>query len=143
MIYINNNSNHYQFKAAMKYSKQRELILKTLQENVVHPTADFIYECLKEIMPSVSLATVYRNLNQLAANGMIRKIEGLDGSVHFDHNLTQHYHFICTKCNKVYDVPYDIAPNLAGKVMSETGLFVENYEISFKGTCPECHKKLN
>lgn len=125
----------------MKYSKQRELILKILQENVVHPTADFIYEHLKEKLPTISLATVYRNLNQLAENGMIRKIEGLDGSVRFDHNLTSHYHFICTTCNKVYDIPYDIAPNLAGKVLSKTGLLVNNYDISFKGICPECHNK--
>ena len=125
----------------MKYSKQRELILKTLQEHMVHPTADYIYEVLKKELPSISLATVYRNLNQLAENGMVKKIEGLDGSVHFDHNLTNHYHFICTKCNKVYDVPYDVAPDLADKVLSKTGLIIENYDISFKGICPECHKK--
>ncbi len=125
----------------MKYSKQRELILKTLQEHMVHPTADYIYEVLKKELPSISLATVYRNLNQLAENGMIKKIEGLDGSVHFDHNLSKHYHFICTKCNKVYDVPYDVAPDLADKVLSQTGLIIESYDISFKGICPECHKK--
>jgi len=95
----------------MKYSKQREHILKTLRENVIHPTADEIYALARKGMPSLSLATVYRNLNQLAENGIIRRIDGLDGSVHFDHNLCKHYHFICTKCNKVYDVAYDIAPD--------------------------------
>ena len=58
----------------MKYSKQRELILKTLQENVIHPTADEIYHLARKEMPSLSLATVYRNLNQLAENNVIRKI---------------------------------------------------------------------
>ncbi len=125
----------------MKYSKQRELVLKTLQENICHPTAEHIYALLKKELPSISLATVYRNLNQLAANGMVKKIEGLDGSIHFDHNLSKHYHFVCTKCNKVYDVPYDVAPDLADKVLSKTGLIIENYDISFKGICPECHKK--
>lgn len=125
----------------MKYSKQRELVLKTLRENVVHPTADFLYEILRKELPSISLGTVYRNLNQLAESGMIRRIDGLDGCVHFDHNLNSHYHFICTKCNKVYDVPYDVAPEIADKVMQKTGLIVESYDISFKGICPECHKK--
>ena len=115
----------------MKYSKQRELILKTLQENVIHPTADEIYNIARKEMPSLSLATVYRNLNQLAENNVIRKIESLDGSVHFDHNLCNHYHFICTKCHKVYDVPYDVAPDLADKVLAKTGLLVENFDISF------------
>lgn len=125
----------------MKYSKQRELVLKTLRENVVHPTADFLYEILRKELPSISLGTVYRNLNQLAESGMIRRIDGLEGCVHFDHNLNSHYHFICTKCNKVYDVPYDVAPEIADKVMQKTGLIVESYDISFKGICPECHKK--
>ena len=124
----------------MKYSKQRELILKTLQENVIHPTADEIYNIARKEMPSLSLATVYRNLNQLAENNVIRKIESLDGSVHFDHNLCNHYHFICTKCHKVYDVPYDVAPDLANKVLAKTGLWVENFDISFKGICQNCKK---
>lgn len=124
----------------MKYSKQRELILKTLQENVIHPTADEIYAIARKEMPSLSLATVYRNLNQLAESGIIHRINGLDGSVHFDHNLCKHYHFICTECNKVYDVEYDIAPDLADKVLAETGLFVESVDISLKGICPDCKK---
>ena len=124
----------------MKYSKQREHILKTLRENVIHPTADEIYALARKGMPSLSLATVYRNLNQLAENGIIRRIDGLDGPDHFDHNLCKHYHFICSKCNKVYAVAYDIAPDLADKVLAETGLFVESFDISLKGICPNCKK---
>lgn len=126
----------------MRYSKQRELVLSALKKNVVHPTADFIYSVVRKELPNISLATVYRNLNMLAETGTIKRIEGLNGSVHFDSNTHNHYHFICTKCNKVYDVDYDIAPDLADKVMLETGLFVEEYDISFKGTCQKC-KKVN
>ncbi len=122
----------------MNYSKQRELILKVLRENVIHPTADQIYTLIRAEMPSVSLATVYRNLNLLAENGIIRRISGLDGSVHFDHNMEKHYHFICTKCNKVYDIPHDIAPELADKAAAATGLEVSSCEITFKGTCHNC-----
>lgn len=126
----------------MKYSRQRDLLLKVLQENVVHPTADFLYNKIKEMDPNMSLATVYRNLNLLADNGLIKRINGLDGVTHFDHHTHNHYHFICSKCNKVYDVPYDIAPELADKVLARTGLMVESYDISFKGICPDC-KKVN
>ena len=126
----------------MKYSRQRDLILKALRENVVHPTAEFIYTVLKEKEPNLSLATVYRNLNLLANEGIIRKIEGLDGVAHFDHNTHNHYHFICSKCNKVYDVPYDIAPDLAEKVLAATGMAAESCEITFKGLCCDC-KKVN
>ena len=122
----------------MKYSKQREHILKTLRENVIHPTADEIYALARKGMPSLSLATVYRNLNRLAAAGTIRSIRGLDGSVHFDHNVEKHYHFICTKCNKVYDVPHDITPDLAVRLLEKTGMETESYDIVFKGICHNC-----
>ena len=89
----------------MKYSRQRELILKTLKENCIHPTAEQLYELIRREEPTVSLATVYRNLNLLAENGMVKKIEGLDGTAHFDHQTFDHYHFICTKCNRVIDKP--------------------------------------
>lgn len=128
---------------AMKYSRQRELILKTLKENPVHPTADFIYELLRKELSSISLATVYRNLNQLAENGIIKKVPGLDGSIHFDHSIHPHYHFICTKCNKVYDVPYDVAPNPAEKLYERTGLTAESCDLSFKGICKDCRKDFN
>lgn len=126
----------------MKYSKQRELVLKAIQENMIHPTADHVYELVRKEIPNISLATVYRNLNMLAESNVIRRIDGLDGSVHFDYNMCNHYHFICTKCNKVYDVPYDIAPGLVDKVNAETGLDVESYDITLKGTCNKC-KKIN
>ena len=127
----------------MKYSKQREIILKTLTENPVHPTADVLYDIIKKEIPNISLATVYRNLNQMAENGIINKISGLDGCVHFDHSIHPHHHFICTKCNKVYDVSYDVAPHLAEKLFEQTGLIANNCYISFRGICKDCSKSVN
>ncbi len=125
----------------MNYSKQRELILKTLQENPVHPTADYIYSVLKKELPTISLATVYRNLNQLAEQGKIKKIEGLDGSSHFDHTIHNHYHFVCIKCNKIYDIPYEVAKDIEQKVSAMTGLKITDHDISFKGICTACQHK--
>lgn len=124
----------------MKYSRQRELVLRTLRENLVHPTADYIYNLLRTEMPNISLGTVYRNLSQLAESGEIVKIPGLDGAVHFDHNTHKHFHFICIKCNKVYDIPTTIAPDLEQKVLEQTGLNVTKSELSLKGICPSCQK---
>ena len=124
----------------MKYSRQRELILKTLKENCIHPTAEQLYELIRREEPTVSLATVYRNLNLLAENGMVKKIEGLDGTAHFDHQTFDHYHFICTKCNRVFDIPCDIAPDLAQDVESRPGFRLASYDVSFRGTCKSCQK---
>ncbi len=122
----------------MKYSKQREIILETLQKNAMHPTADMVYSILHVQYPNISLATVYRNLNQLTQTGVIRKLDGLDGSARFDHNTHKHHHFICAKCHRVYDVPYEVVPELATQAAAQTGLAVESCDIIFRGCCPDC-----
>lgn len=60
--------------AISKYSRQRELIYKTVMENKVHPTAEFVYNYLKKDNPQLSLGTVYRNLQQLSDNGEINRL---------------------------------------------------------------------
>ena len=122
----------------MKYSKQRELILKTLQEYAIHPTADVLYAKIKTKAPEISLATVYRNLNLLAENGVIKKIEGLDNAAHFDHNMRRHYHLLCTECQQVFDIPADVLPMIDKNVAQKTGMMIESYDISFRGICPKC-----
>ena len=122
----------------MNYSKQREIILDTLKNNVVHPTAEYIYEILKKEDSKISLATLYRNLNQLAENGIIKKIDGLESSSHYDHNTHAHYHFICDNCKKVFDVSCGIAPDIEKKIEDETGFIVSSHDIIIHGICKNC-----
>lgn len=127
----------------MNYSKQREIILDTLKSNVVHPTAEYLYSILKVKEPNISLATLYRNLNQLSDNGIIKKIDGLEAPSHFDHNTHDHYHFICNECKRVFDVSSDVAPDLVNKTEEETGFTILNHDVVFNGLCCECKSKLN
>ena len=125
----------------VNYSKQREIILDTLKENVVHPTAEYLYEKIKSKDPKISLATLYRNLNQLTQNGIIKKIDGLETSSHFDHNTHKHYHFICSKCNRVFDISADVAPDLIEKTENSTGFEIQSHDIVFTRICKECKNK--
>ena len=125
----------------MNYSRQREIILDTLKENVVHPTAEYLYDIIKERDPKISLATLYRNLNKLSDKGIIKKIDGLESSSHFDHNTYEHYHFMCDKCNRIFDVSTDIAPDVVKKTEEETGFLIKGYDIVLHGICKECQEK--
>lgn len=125
----------------MNYSRQRDIILETLKENVVHPTAEYLYGVLKEKDPSISLATLYRNLNQLAEKGIIKKIDGLETSSHFDHNTHEHYHFICDKCKKIYDIPVEVAPDVVSNTEQATGFVVRGFDIAIHGICSTCKEK--
>lgn len=125
----------------MNYSKQREIILDTLSKNAIHPTAEALLDFLKRDNSNVGMTTLYRNLNQLADAGLIKKIDGLEPSAHFDHNTFEHYHFICEKCKKVYDIPSSVAPNLVKNTIEETGFDITSHDIVFHGICSECKRK--
>lgn len=126
----------------MKFSKQRELILNTIIENNIHPTADFIYQHLKNENPNLSLGTVYRNLAQLVDHGFIRKVSIPGYPDRFDGYLKDHHHLICEKCREVYDIESYTLNNLDSIVSKETGLEITSSNISFKGICNNC-KSLN
>ena len=90
--------------AALKYSRQRESIKEFLMSRKDHPTADMVYENMKNIYPNISLGTVYRNLSLLADIGEIQKLASYGGADRFDARTDEHCHFMCTECGRVSDL---------------------------------------
>ena len=90
---------------------------------------------------NIGITTLYRNLNQLADAGMIKKIDGLEPSAHFDHNTFEHYHFICEKCKRVFDIPSDVAPDIVKNTQAATGFDITSHDIVFHGICKDCKKR--
>lgn len=121
-----------------KYSKQREIILKAVTEELYHPTVDEIYILTKQENPKISLGTVYRNLNLLTEMGQISKISMPDGSDRFDGDIKPHHHLYCTKCGKVIDFHNEALENLEGELMQAWGFEVESINLVIKGLCKEC-----
>jgi Fur family peroxide stress response transcriptional regulator len=124
-----------------KYSRQRESIKDYLAHTKEHPTADTIYMKVRETYPNISLGTVYRNLNLLVEQGEVIKISCGDGSDHFDGTTRPHYHFICSTCKKVMDLPtlsLDHIDTLAGANFAGK---IEGHSAFFYGACPECMAK--
>lgn len=126
-----------------RYSKQRELIYNHLKLQCNHPTAELIYADLKTGNPELSLGTVYRNLNFLAENNLIKKLDVGSQSIHFDADMTAHYHFVCTTCHKIYDISANITDEVCKKGQSATNHLIEDASIVFTGICEECQKKNN
>jgi Fur family peroxide stress response transcriptional regulator len=123
-------------------SKQREAILRILQSTDIHPTADWIYIEVKKVIPNISLGTVYRNLNLLRDEGLIREviIQG-SASARYDANLEPHHHFVCVGCNSVYDLPsrggnFNIDELLAGRNFK-----VKFVKVDIFGLCDKCRAK--
>ena len=125
----------------MKYSKQRELILQTVTQNPIHPTADAVYEQVRRENPKISLGTVYRNLNFLSELGILRKIPMPVGSDRFDGRLDEHYHMICDCCGRVFVVERDFLQEMDRQIMLRQGFRVLGRHLLLTGVCRECQEK--
>lgn len=124
-------------------SKQREVIKEILFRDVSHPTAEDIYEQAREIIPDISLGTVYRNLKLLSENGVIHTVKVSDNIVHYDGNLDAHHHMVCDQCGKIVDVKLDqdIFQSLS-HYFAAMDLQLRENPILFHGICKDCQSKL-
>ncbi|MFV0481704.1 MAG: Fur family transcriptional regulator [Campylobacteraceae bacterium] len=89
----------------LKATPQRLSVLKVLYKNE-HPTIDELYEEIKEENPSISLATVYKNVNTLKEHGVVIEVNMPNGKMRYDIYTKPHIHVVCTKCNHVEDLEY-------------------------------------
>ena len=119
-------------------TKQRELMLSIFHSDFchgMHRTADEILARAREIMPSISRATVYNNLKEMAKEGIIRKISGDDGPDRYDNSFIPHAHLLCTFCGGVSDI--DI-PGIKQILDESIGTEAESFEIKVRGCCESC-----
>lgn len=127
--------------AIIKFSRQRAAIKEFLLQTKEHPTADIVYLNIRKYHPNISLGTVYRNLNLLAEQGEILKINCSDGSDRFDGNPNPHYHFICKDCGRVLDLEMEQIDHI--NVIAGAGFSgkIDGHVTYFFGTCPTCFHK--
>ena len=121
-----------------KYSHHREAIINFLTGRTDHPTADVVYQYLRNDLPTISLGTVYRNLNQMAASGRILRLH-VDGKTdHYDACTDPHAHLLCTKCGAVCDIPIDFEQDLIAQASESTPCQVNGVSVLFSGVCEDC-----
>lgn len=122
----------------MRYSRQRHLVQETLQKSHSHLSADQIYRLVKGIDSNISIATVYRNLNQLCEMGEIMKLNVPDSAGYFDGNSKAHFHMQCEQCGNIVDIPANIIPDITHLVNKATQFKITESQLFFKGTCSIC-----
>ena len=125
----------------MKYSRQREAVIECLRNRHDHPTADALFQTLREEDPKISLGTVSRNLGLLVELGEIRKISTGDGCERYDYITEDHYHFICNHCGRIFDLDTKQMEGIHKSVVNENIATIDSHELTFYGICKECYKK--
>lgn len=124
------------------YSKQREIILEAIKATNTHPTADQIYKMLIEKDKKISRSTVYRNINILIENKIIKKITMQNGPDRYDYIHKSHNHVICEKCGKIYDFYYNFdTEKISEDLKDQTGIKIQVDSITINGICNDCKSK--
>jgi len=118
---------------------QRQLILDSVRALNIHATAEQVFEHITRIHPSISKATVYRNMGKMAETGELLNIGNFYGSTHYDHNTHEHYHFICEDCRRVFDVDGTFS-EIIERVEALGKLNIKSLQVSFSGLCSGCKK---
>lgn len=121
-----------------RMTKQRRHILEVLRSTTSHPTADWIYDQVRENLPNISLGTVYRNLKVLQEMGEIMELNYGSSYSRYDGNPNNHYHLSCEKCHGVFDIHLDIKHELNHKIQEQTNYIIKNHRCEFYGLCQDC-----
>ena len=121
-----------------KHSAKRDAILALLRSTTTHPTAEWVYACLKPDWPELSLATVYRNLNRFKEAGLLTSVGTVNGKERLDARTDDHAHFICERCHRIWDLPFACDPSQRACVEQATGGQITGWQLSFTGVCAQC-----
>jgi len=121
-------------------TKQREVVLQVIRDAKEHLTANEVFDKAKQLLPSISFATVYNSLRYLKESGHIAEISFGNGASRFDSMTSRHDHAICTKCGKLVDMEIDLPPEIMNFAAEFSQFEPESFELTLRGICPDCNK---
>jgi Fur family peroxide stress response transcriptional regulator len=122
-----------------KLTPQRLAIVRILAKSEDHPSVENIYDQIKTDFPTMSLATVYRNIVLIKSLGEVLELGFPDGSNRYDGNKpTPHPHVICIKCKKIVDPDLDSLDEMKKEVASATDFKILTHRLDFFGICSAC-----
>jgi len=121
-----------------RFTEQRGAVYRFLSGTDRHPTAEEVFNGVRELVPAISLATVYKNLETLVGCGMALKLTYSDGSARYDGRTDPHHHARCTNCGTVRDVPGSLPRELVAGPDGCTDFHVTGYRLELTGYCADC-----
>jgi Fur family peroxide stress response transcriptional regulator len=124
--------------AGLALTHQREVLYRAVLESRIHPSPESIYEEVRRRIPSISLATVYKNIRTFVDEGLVREVSLHHGALRLEANLDAHHHLVCTRCKAIVDIGFDDVAPIQWKRKPPQGCRVERYSLEFHGLCPAC-----
>jgi Fur family peroxide stress response transcriptional regulator len=108
-----------------------------------HPSAQEVYEKVRDLLPHITRGTIYNTLNRLVECGFVRAL-AFPGGARYDANLTSHINMVCTACGAIFDIlGHEDEIRLLKRELSRASNFdIVSERLDFYGTCIECREKL-
>ena len=121
-----------------RMTPQRMAILHVLRHDTTHLSPAEVYKRARKEMPSLTEPTVYRTLEFLAENGMIRSSHSGSGHLTYEIAGEDHHHVVCRVCGSEIEVEHTLLENLYRKLETTSGYRSIDSHVTFFGVCPEC-----
>jgi len=125
----------------LKATFQRINILKIVEKNG-HIDIDGIYEQIKQVLPTISLATVYKNIISMTQNGVLVEVPIIGKKSKYELKKEEHIHLVCTECGEVEDKEcLSLTAEALELLTSKEHFNLATRQINLYGICQACQQK--
>ena len=121
-----------------RLTPQRLAICKLVISSPDHPSVEQVYTAIKKEYPTMSLATVYKNMLLLKEDGLIQEVDSLNGQLRYDPNTGLHINLICSKCGVIKDATSETLKGAWGDIIREIGIRPQGQLVNIYYTCEKC-----
>ena len=139
-------SPHEQFrelawKCGLAATHQRQVIYEAVVAMPGHYSPENVYSQVRQRTPSISLATVYKNLRLFVEHGLLREVSPHASTLLVEGNLEPHHHLVCTRCKAVQDVEGDFIDYKKLSRRAPRGFDLTQPLVEVFGLCRRCRAK--
>jgi Fur family transcriptional regulator, peroxide stress response regulator len=127
-------------RAGVAVTHQRLVIYQALKSMHGHPSPEEVYERVKAKIPSVSLATVYKNIHLFIESGVFHEVSLHHGSLRVETNGKPHHHLVCTACKSITDIDAEELGFASKARKLRGGFLAQRYAVDVLGLCANCQK---
>ena len=128
-------------QAGLAVTHQRQVIYDVLCLIEGHPSPEEVYARVKGRIPSISLATVYKNLHLFIHSGIFQQVSLHHGSMRVETNQSRHHHLLCTRCKAIQDVEPELLGLSEDPRQLPGGFLMERISVDVLGVCARCQQQ--
>jgi len=125
-------------EAGLKVTPQRSAVYAMLAATDSHPTPEAIHQAVRRELPNLSLATVYKVLDQFLDHGLVLKVSKPEQAARYDARVDGHHHLVCESCGRIGDIVIEPLNDALSQIPVAEGFQVRRVEVVLQGLCSEC-----